>query len=96
MGLGSFPQTERARPLSAGEPSEYSRVQMQLRQSPLAEHEVNLPHFGRQFPVSLQLLQRPKSLPDVIRLTFRWQKGMPDLWKQWLYSVAYWNAELED
>lgn len=39
---------------------------------------------------------RPKSLPDIVRLTFTWQKGMPEPWKQWLYSVAYWNAELED
>jgi len=39
---------------------------------------------------------RPASLPDVVRLTFAWEKGMPQAWKQWLRSVAYWNAELED
>jgi hypothetical protein len=39
---------------------------------------------------------RPSSLPDVLRLTFTWQKGIPEPWKQWLHSVAYWNTELED
>lgn len=39
---------------------------------------------------------RPKSLPDVVRLTFTWRKGMPEPWKQWLQSLAYWNTELED
>ena len=39
---------------------------------------------------------KPKSLPDTIRLTFTWQKGMPEPWRNWLASVAYWNTELED
>jgi len=39
---------------------------------------------------------RPASLPNVVRLTLTWEKGMPEAWKQWLRSVAYWNAELED
>jgi len=39
---------------------------------------------------------RPVSLPNVVRLTLTWEKGMPQAWKQWLRSVAYWNAELED
>jgi 5-methylcytosine-specific restriction endonuclease McrA len=39
---------------------------------------------------------KPKSLPETLRLTFTWKKGMPLPWKQWLQSIAYWNAELED
>jgi 5-methylcytosine-specific restriction endonuclease McrA len=39
---------------------------------------------------------RPKFLPDSVRLTFSWRKGMPEPWKQWLRSVAYWNTELQD
>jgi 5-methylcytosine-specific restriction endonuclease McrA len=39
---------------------------------------------------------RPKTLPDVARLTLTWQKGMPMPWRQWLASVAYWNGELEE
>lgn len=38
---------------------------------------------------------RPKTLPDVARLTLTWVKGMPLPWKTWLVSVAYWNGELE-
>jgi len=44
----------------------------------------------------VQAPQRPTSLPNVVRLTLTWEKGMPEPWKQWLRSVAYWNAELED
>jgi 5-methylcytosine-specific restriction endonuclease McrA len=39
---------------------------------------------------------RPKALPDVLRLTFTWQKGMPISWKSWLRDVAYWHGELEN
>lgn len=38
---------------------------------------------------------RPKKLDETFRLTFSWKPGMPDTWKQWLNSVAYWNTELE-
>lgn len=44
----------------------------------------------------LQVPVKPKSLPESVRLTFTWKKGMPEPWKQWLASVAYWNTELED
>ena len=52
---------------------------------------------GRRTPVQagMRLVQapvRPTSLPDVVRLTFTWKRGMPEAWK--LTSVAYWNAEL--
>lgn len=39
---------------------------------------------------------KPTKLPDTIRLTFTWQKGMPDVWKQWMQSVAYWHTELDN
>jgi 5-methylcytosine-specific restriction endonuclease McrA len=39
---------------------------------------------------------KPRSLPETMRLTFAWRKGMPLSWRQWLQSIAYWNAELED
>lgn len=39
---------------------------------------------------------KPQKLPDTLRLTFTWQKGMPEKWKQWLASVSYWHGELEN
>lgn len=39
---------------------------------------------------------RPTKVNDSIKLTFTWNKGMPDAWKQWLQSVAYWHTELEN
>ena len=38
---------------------------------------------------------RPKKLPDQVRVTFMWKKGMPDSWQQFLSSYHYWNDELE-
>lgn len=38
---------------------------------------------------------KPKKLPDTVRLTFTFQKGMPASWATWLRSVQYWNGELE-
>jgi 5-methylcytosine-specific restriction endonuclease McrA len=38
---------------------------------------------------------RPKKLPDTMRLTFTFRKGMPESWKNWLRDVSYWNGELE-
>ena len=39
---------------------------------------------------------RPKKLPDAIRFTFTFQKGMPDSWRTWLRDFSYWNGELEN
>lgn len=39
---------------------------------------------------------RPSKLPATFKLTFTWQKGMPDSWKNWLASVSYWHSELEN
>lgn len=46
----------------------------------------------------LSMPVKPKKLPDTVRLTFTYQKGMPESWAAWLgdaaRSVAYWNTEL--
>jgi 5-methylcytosine-specific restriction endonuclease McrA len=39
---------------------------------------------------------RPKKLPDVVRITITFQKGMPHSWKSWLRDYSYWNGELEN
>ena len=39
---------------------------------------------------------RPKKLPDVVRITIAFQKGMPLSWKSWLRDFSYWNGELEN
>jgi hypothetical protein len=39
---------------------------------------------------------RPTKLPDVLRLTFSFQKGMPPAWKNWLRDLTYWHGSLEE
>ena len=39
---------------------------------------------------------RPKKLPDTLRMTFTFEKGMPHTWKSWLRDFSYWNSELEN
>jgi len=39
---------------------------------------------------------RPTKLPDVLRLTFTFQKGMPPSWKNWLRDLTYWHGSLEE
>ncbi len=39
---------------------------------------------------------KPKHLPDVLRLTFTYQKGMPESWRNWLRDIAYWHGELDE
>ena len=39
---------------------------------------------------------KPKSLPQTIRLTFVWQKGMPKSWKSYMYDMRYWHTQLEE
>jgi 5-methylcytosine-specific restriction endonuclease McrA len=39
---------------------------------------------------------RPKKLPDTVRMTFTFQKGMPHSWRTWLRDFSYWNGELEN
>jgi len=38
---------------------------------------------------------KPKKLPDTLRLTFTYQKSMPESWRTWLRDVAYWGCELD-
>jgi 5-methylcytosine-specific restriction endonuclease McrA len=39
---------------------------------------------------------KPTKLPDMLRLTFSWNKGMPDTWKNWLRDLTYWHGSLEE
>lgn len=39
---------------------------------------------------------KPKKLPDTLRLTFLYEKGMPVSWRKFLRDVAYWHGELEE
>lgn len=38
---------------------------------------------------------KPKTLPDTFKMTFIWNKDMPQSWRNWLRDVAYWHQELE-
>lgn len=40
--------------------------------------------------------QKPAKLPDTLRLTFTWEKGMPHSWKNWLRDMTYWHGELDE
>ena len=40
--------------------------------------------------------QKPAKLPDTLRLTFTWEKGMPQSWKNWLRDMTYWHGELDE
>jgi 5-methylcytosine-specific restriction endonuclease McrA len=39
---------------------------------------------------------KPKKLPDTVRLTFTFEKGMPATWKAWLRDVTYWHGSLDE
>lgn len=39
---------------------------------------------------------RPSKLPDVLRLTFRWDPGMPESWRTWLRDMTYWHGALDE
>lgn len=39
---------------------------------------------------------KPKKLPESVRLTFTFQKGMPDSWRSWLRDLTYWHGSLEE
>lgn len=38
---------------------------------------------------------KPKRLPESVRLTFSFQKGMPPSWKTWLRDLTYWHGSLD-
>ena len=39
---------------------------------------------------------KPTRLPDTLRLTFAFQKGMPTTWANWLRDMTYWHGSLEE
>lgn len=39
---------------------------------------------------------KPTKLPDTLRLTFRFQNGMPASWQTWLRDLTYWHGSLEE
>ena len=39
---------------------------------------------------------RPTWLPETLRLTFTWDKGMPEAWKNWLRDLTYWHGSLDE
>lgn len=39
---------------------------------------------------------KPSRLPDVLKITFTFQKGMPDSWKSWLRDLTYWHGSLDE
>jgi len=57
-------------------------------------------HTPEQAKMKLRTMPvKPKTLPDMLHLTFTWQPGMPDQWRNWLRdamrSVQYWHGELD-
>jgi 5-methylcytosine-specific restriction endonuclease McrA len=40
--------------------------------------------------------KQPTKLPDVMRITIRWDRSMPKSWTSYLRDVEYWNGELEN
>ncbi len=44
----------------------------------------------------LSIPVKPRRLPEGVRLTFIYEKGMPASWRTWLRDVAYWHGELEE
>lgn len=58
-------------------------------------------HKGGRTPeqAKMKLLSvpvKPKKLPDTVRLTFTFQKGMPESWRSWLRDISYWNGALDE
>jgi 5-methylcytosine-specific restriction endonuclease McrA len=39
---------------------------------------------------------KPKRLPEALRLTFGFEKGMPPSWKNWLRDLTYWHGSLDE
>ena len=54
-------------------------------------------HTPEQAKMKLRTLPvRPKSMPATLRITFSEQKGIPKTWRQYLFDVQYWHAELDE
>ena len=43
----------------------------------------------------LKVPAKPKFLPDSHGLPLAWHEGMPTCWRDFLYSVSYWNEKLD-
>jgi 5-methylcytosine-specific restriction endonuclease McrA len=39
---------------------------------------------------------KPARLPNAMRFTFTFQKGMPSTWASWLRDMTYWHGSLEE
>jgi 5-methylcytosine-specific restriction endonuclease McrA len=39
---------------------------------------------------------KPKKLPETIRMTVTFGRGMPESWKTWVRDYTYWNTEIEE
>lgn len=39
---------------------------------------------------------KPARLPEGVRLTFTFQKGMPAGWQNWLRDMTYWHGSLDE
>jgi 5-methylcytosine-specific restriction endonuclease McrA len=47
----------------------------------------------------MRLLSRPvkpKKLPETVRITFIYEKGMPTSWRSYLRDIAYWHVKLDE
>ncbi len=39
---------------------------------------------------------KPARLPQGVRFTFTWEKGMPRSWENWLRDLTYWHGSLDE
>jgi 5-methylcytosine-specific restriction endonuclease McrA len=39
---------------------------------------------------------KPTKLPETLRLSFAFHKGMPSTWANWLRDMTYWHGSLEE
>jgi len=39
---------------------------------------------------------KPSRLPETLKLTFAFQKGMPATWANWLRDMTYWHGSLDE
>ncbi|MGQ0503984.1 MAG: HNH endonuclease [Myxococcaceae bacterium] len=39
---------------------------------------------------------KPKKLPETVRITFTYEKGMPPSWRSYLRDIAYWHGKLDE
>jgi 5-methylcytosine-specific restriction endonuclease McrA len=39
---------------------------------------------------------KPRHLPEVFRLSFTYERGMPQSWRAWLRDISYWHGALDE